>query len=271
MTGTAVDRTTQALRRAAGGKEADVAVVLGSGLSDIAARLTGARPVPFADIDGLPASTVIGHEGALYAGEVRGVRALVFAGRVHLYEGHTPGAVTLAVRAAVRAGCSTVVLTNAAGGLDPSLAVGTPCLISDHLNLTGTNPLVGAAAPDTARFPDMSRVYDARLRALAKKVDPQLEERVYAGLVGPSYETPAEVRMLQTLGAGLVGMSTVLEAIAARALGARVLGISVVTNLAAGLSPQPLSHDEVSAAGKRAAGRLERLLAGILVRLGSAT
>lgn len=262
-------RTAEALRALAGDREPQVAVVLGSGLGDVAARLTGARAVRYGDIDGLPESTVVGHEGAVYAGVVAGLPALVFAGRVHLYEGHDARTVTTAVRAAVRAGCSTVVLTNAAGALDPGLTVGAPCLISDHLNLTGANPLIGAHALDEPRFPDMSSVYDGGLRALAAGMDEDLEQRVYAGLVGPSYETPAEVQMLRTLGAGLVGMSTVLEAIAARALGARVLGISVVTNLAAGLTLEPLSHEEVATAGRQAAARLERLLLGVLERLGS--
>jgi len=203
----------------------------------------------------MPASAIEGHEGALYAAEVSGVPVAAFAGRVHMYEGHSPQVATHAIRQVVEEGCKIVILTNAAGGIDPDLEVGAPCLISDHLNLTGTNPLIG---------PHDRRVYDRELRALAHSVDGNLKEGVYAGLMGPTYETPAEVRMLRALGASLVGMSTVLEAVVARYLGARVLGISVVTNLAAGISPKPLSHDEVAEAGRSAADRLEHLLSGVI-------
>ena len=248
------------------GDDYRVAIVLGSGLSDLARRISDAEPIPYSSIDGFAAPTVEGHEGSLYAGEVEGVRCLVFAGRVHLYEGHDTPAVTHWVREAARAGCDTFILTNAAGGIDPDLEVGAPCLISDHLNLTGQNPLIGPAG-DGPRFLDLTEVYDPSLRALAREVDPSLREGVYAGLTGPTYETPAEVRMLATLGADLVGMSTVFEAIVARHLGKRVLGISIVTNLAAGLTDQPVSHDEVAAAGRAAATRLETLLRGVLARL----
>jgi purine-nucleoside phosphorylase len=214
----------------------------------------------------MPSSTVEGHEGALFSGEVGGVPTVVFAGRVHLYEGHRPEVVTRAVRSAVDEGCDVVVLTNAAGAIDDHLEVGRPCLISDHLNLTGTNPLIGVHDRRGPRFLDLSEVYDRNLRHLAREVDSELREGVYAGLVGPVYETPAEIRMLRTLGADLVGMSTVLEAIAARYLGARVLGISVVTNKAAGMAGA-LSHDEVSRAGRMAAGRLESLLRGVIDKL----
>jgi purine-nucleoside phosphorylase len=212
-------------------------------------------------------ATVEGHEGALYAGDVAGVPALVFAGRVHLYEGRSPTEIVRPVELAVEAGCETIVLTNAAGAIEPELEVGVPCLVSDHINLTGQSPLVGPHDGRGPRFPDMTTVYDRELRALARGVDPGLREGVYAGLVGPTYETPAEVRMLAALGADLVGMSTVLEAIMARYLGARVLGISVVTNLAAGLSDRPLSHDEVAASSRRAAARLEEVLRGVVARL----
>ncbi len=193
---------------------------------------------------------------------------LIFAGRVHLYEGHEIAEVTYPVRAAIGAGCNIVILTNAAGGINPDLEVGAPCLITDHINLTGRTPLFGPNDDSIGpRFLDLSEVYDTELRALAKSVDPALSEGVYAGLLGPTYETPAEVRMLRTIGADIVGMSTVNEAIAARYLQTRVLGISVVSNLAAGLSPTPLSHEEVSAAGRQAAARLESLLRGILIEL----
>lgn len=212
-------------------------------------------------MDGWPRTRVPGHEGAVYAGEIEGTPALVLAGRVHLYEGHPSSVVTHAVDEVVAAGCRTLVLTNAAGGIDESFAVGEPVLISDHINLTGSNPLIGGPT-----FVDMSEVYDPELRALARRVEPSLQEGVYAGVTGPAYETPAEIRMLAALGADLVGMSTVHEATAAHALGARVLGISVVTNRAAGLGAQ-LDHAEVQRAGAEAAGRIETLLRGVVAEL----
>ena len=245
-----------------------VAIVLGSGLSSLAQALVGGEPTPYSQIPGLPSSAIEGHEGALYTGRVSEVPVVAFAGRVHMYEGHSPQVATQAVRQVVEEGCDTVILTNAAGAVDPELEVGAPCLIGDHLNLTGTNPLIGPHDERGPRFLDLTEVYDRELRAIAREVDPELKEGVYAGLMGPTYETPAEVRMLRTLGASLVGMSTVLEAIVARYLGGRVLGISVVTNLAAGLSPRPLTHDEVAEAGAKATARLERLLAGIISELG---
>lgn len=235
--------------------------MLGSGLAPVARALTGAEPIPYSSISGWPRTRVPGHEGALYAGEVEGTPALVLAGRVHLYEGHPSSAVTHAVDEVVASGCRTIVLTNAAGGIDASFGVGDLVLITDHLNLTGSNPLLGAAT-----FVDLSEVYDPELRDLARRVDPTLKEGVYAGVVGPAYETPAEIRMLATMGAGIVGMSTVHEAIAAHALGARVLGISVVTNRAAGRGAR-LDHAEVHRAGERAADRMETLLRGLLAEL----
>lgn len=251
------------------GRRHEVAIVLGSGLSDLAKSLVGGDPIPYSQIEGMPRSTVVGHEGALYSGEVGGTSTAVLAGRVHLYEGRAPGEVVHAVETVVEEGSGVVILTNAAGGIDPGLEVGAPCLISDHLNLTGTNPLVGPHDKRGPRFLDLTEVYDARLRELARDIDPSLKEAVYAGLQGPTYETPAEVRMLRTLGAGLVGMSTVLEAITARYLGARVLGISIVSNLAAGISLMPLTHQEVAEAGRNATGRLERLLRGVIEKLHS--
>jgi purine-nucleoside phosphorylase len=190
----------------------------------------------------------------------------VFLGRVHLYEGLSPAAVVHGVRTAVAAGCRTVVLTNAAGGIRAGLSVGEPVLISDHLNLTGRSPLAGPPPPGS-RFTDLTDLYSPRLRALAREADPSLTEGVYAMMPGPHYETPAEITMLGRLGADLVGMSTVLEAIAARHLGAEVLGISLVTNLAAGLAGQSLSHAEVVEAGRASASRMGSLLAGILPRV----
>ena len=235
--------------------------MLGSGLAPVARSLTGSDPIPYSELEGWPRTRVPGHEGALYAGDVEGTPALVLAGRVHLYEGHPSSVVTHAVDEVVAAGCRTIVLTNAAGAINASLRVGEPALIADHLNLTGSNPLVGGPT-----FVDMTEVYDAELRAVARRVDPSLQEGVYAGVVGPAYETPAEIRMLATLGADLVGMSTVHEAIAAHALGARVLGISVVTNQAAGLGAK-LDHAEVQRAGAQSAERMESLLRGVLAEL----
>lgn len=251
---------------AATGRRHRVAVVLGSGLGSLGRSLVDGEPIPYASIEGMPSSTVEGHEGALFSGRVGDVPTVVFAGRVHLYEGHSSKVVTHAVTSAIDEGCEVVILTNAAGAINERLEVGRPCLISDHLNLTGTNPLIGLHDGRGPRFLDVTEVYDKGLRRLAHEVDSELHEGIYAGLVGPVYETPAEVRMLRTLGADLVGMSTVLEAIAARYLGARVLGISVVTNKAAGMAG-PLSHDEVAHAGRAAAARLERLLKGVIENL----
>jgi purine-nucleoside phosphorylase len=257
-----------AITRATGLENPRVAVALGSGLGTLAGSLVGAEPIPYSRIEGLPVSTVAGHEGALYHGEISGVGTLIFAGRVHLYEGFDASVVTRWVRAAIEAGCDTFVVTNAAGAVNPGLEIGAPCLISDHINLTGANPLIGPNDDSVGpRFLDLSEVYSRDLRALARSADPDLQEGVYAGLLGPTYETPAEVRMLRILGADLVGMSTVLEAIMARYLGARVLGVSVVSNLAAGLSPTPLSHEEVAAAGKHAAARIEPILRGVISKV----
>lgn len=252
---------------ATNGRSFKVAVVLGSGLSGLAGRLATEGSVPFADVEGLAPTDVAGHEGALYWGTVEGVDTLVFAGRLHLYEGHDVRTVVAPVEIAAARGCKTVVLTNAAGAINPAIDLGAPCLISDHINLTGVNPQRGPHDERGPRFPDMSEAYDKDLRRIAREVDPGLQEGVYAGVPGPTYETPAEIRMLSAVGADLVGMSTVLETVQARYLGMSVLGISVVTNAAAGLSRTPLDHSEVAAAGQAASERLERLLRGILARL----
>jgi purine-nucleoside phosphorylase len=249
----------------------DVAVVLGSGWADAADAL--GRPdaqLPIADLGGFPEPTVPGHLPLVRSVQIGQLRAVVFLGRAHLYEGHSPAAVVHPIRTAIAAGCRTVVLTNAAGGIGAGLAPGQPVLISDQLNLTGQSPLAGPPPPASypSRFTDLSQLYPARLRALARAAAPDLAEAVYAGLAGPQYETPAEIRMLRELGAGLVGMSTVLEAIAACHLGAQVLGISLVTNITAGLSAQPIDHGEVVAAGQQAAARLGTLLASVLPAVG---
>ena len=249
----------------------DVAVVLGSGWSPALATLgETTASVSMADLPGFPPPRVAGHAGEVRSHIVGAHRVLVLAGRVHLYEGHDVSVVVHGVRAAVATGARAVVLTNAAGGIDPQLAVGEAVLISDHLNLTGAGPTAGAEPPSeiASRFVDLSDLYSRRLRALAQRIDPSLREGVYADLRGPHYETPAEIRMLAGMGASLVGMSTALEAIAARHLGAEVLGMSLVTNPAAGTVPDgSLDHIEVLAAGKAAAGALGARLSAIIEAL----
>lgn len=230
--------------------------------------------IPYARIDGMPRPQVEGHAGRLVIGTCAGQRVVAMQGRAHLYEGHAPGAVVLGVRVMVALGAGAVVLTNAAGGIRSDLLPGTLMLIEDHLNLTGHNPLVGPPEPDLGpRFPDMSAVYDPGLRGLAQAVAAReavaLKGGVYAGLLGPSYETPAEIRMLRTLGADAVGMSTVLEAIAARHMGARCLGISCITNAAAGLADAPLDHTEVQQRAAQVREDFARLLLGIIAEVGN--
>jgi purine-nucleoside phosphorylase len=217
--------------------------------------------VPMAELPGFTPPTAQGHGGELLSLRIGDHRVLVFIGRVHAYEGHELRHVVHPVRAACAAGAQTVVLTNAAGGLREDYAVGQPVLISDHLNLTARSPLEGA------QFVDLVDAYSPRLRAIAHEIDPSLAEGVYAGLPGPHYETPAEIRMLRTLGADLVGMSTVHETITARGHGAQVLAVSLVTNLAAGMTGRPLSHDEVLEAGRQSATRMGSLLAAVIARL----
>ena len=239
----------------------DVAVVLGSGWRPAADVIgTPDSEVPMADLPGFAAPAVVGHGGTIRSVTVGATKVLVLLGRTHLYEGKGVRYVVQNVRTAAAAGCRTVVLTNAAGGLRPGMRVGQPVLISDHLNLTATSPLVGA------RFVDLTDLYSARLRAVAREIDPTLEDGVYAGLPGPHFETPAEIRMLGTLGAHLVGMSTVLEAIAARAAGLEVFGLSLVTNLAAGITGEPLNHLEVLEAGQAAATQMGGLLRELVAR-----
>jgi purine-nucleoside phosphorylase len=243
----------------------DIAVVLGSGWTP-AADAVGAADVevPLTELGGFPEPTVPGHTPTVRSVTVGDRRVLLFLGRVHLYEGLPPAAVVHGVRTAIMAGCRAIVLTNAAGGIRPGLTVGEPVLISDHLNLTGQSPLSGPPPSRGQRFTDLTDLYTPRLRGLARAADPSLTEGVYAMLPGPHYETPAEITMLGRLGADLVGMSTALEAIAARHLGAEVLGISLVTNLAAGLAGHGLSHAEVVQAGQASALRMGSLLAEVL-------
>jgi purine-nucleoside phosphorylase len=245
----------------------DAVVVLGSGWAPAADALGAVdAEVPLAELGGFPQPRVGGHSPVVRSVQAGSVRALVFLGRVHLYEGHDVATVVHSVRTAVATGCQVVVLTNAAGGIREGYRVGQTVLIRDHLNLTGRSPLSGRPPPPgyPSRFVDLTDLYSARLRTLAAEADDGLTEGVYAAMPGPHYETPAEIRMLRMGGADLVGMSTVLEAIAARHLGAEVLAISLVSNLAAGLAPHGLDHAEVLAAGQAATGRMGSLLAGLL-------
>jgi purine-nucleoside phosphorylase len=240
----------------------DVAVVMGSGWAPAADAFGAAEAsVSIGELPGFAAPTAVGHGGEVRSVRVGNRRVLLFLGRTHLYEGRGVEPVVHGVRTAAAAGATTVVLTNAAGGLAPEHRVGQAVVISDHLNLTARSPLVGAD------FVDLTDLYSARLRELARQLDPALTEGVYAALPGPHYETPAEIRMLRTLGADLVGMSTALEAIAARAAGMEVFGLSMVTNAAAGITGEALDHQEVLAAGRAAAGRLGQFLVEFIGRL----
>ncbi|WP_083016270.1 purine-nucleoside phosphorylase [Mycobacteroides saopaulense] len=242
-----------------------VAVVLGSGWAPAAAELGDpTSTIPMAELPGFSPPSAAGHGGSVLSVPIAGSstdRMLVLLGRIHAYEGHDLRHVVHPVRTACAAGARTVILTNAAGGLREEYVVGQPVLIGDHLNLTARSPLVGA------QFVDLVEAYSPRLRALAREIDADLAEGVYAGLPGPHYETPAEIRMLRILGADLVGMSTVHETIAARAAGAEVLGLSLVTNLAAGMTGESLNHEEVLAAGRASATRMGHLLSSVIGRL----
>jgi len=247
----------------------DVAIVLGSGWKPAADRMGDvAAELPMTELGGFPEASVQGHGTTVRSIANGSKRILAFMGRVHLYEGHHPNVVAHGIRTAVRAGCSTVVLTNAAGGLRPGMWPGQPVLIADHLNMTGRTPLLGENDERIGpRFPDMGEAYTPRLRELARSVDPTLEEAVYCGLLGPTYETPAEVRMVATLGGELVGMSTVLESIAAAHAGADLLAVSLVTNLAAGMADEVLAHDDVLAVAAESAERMGGLIAEIVGQL----
>jgi purine-nucleoside phosphorylase len=239
----------------------DIAVVLGSGWRP-AADVIGEcdTEIPFAELPGFTPPGAVGHGGTIRSLKIGDKNVLVLLGRTHFYEGKGIDPVVHNVRTAAAAGVRTVLLTNAAGGLRQGFQVGQPVLISDHLNLTARSPIVGA------NFVDLTDLYSARLRKIAQEIDPSLEEGVYAGLTGPHFETPAEIHMLRTLGADLVGMSTVLEAIAARAAGVEVFGLSLVTNLAAGMTGEPLNHEEVLEAGRTAATRMGSLLRELVAR-----
>lgn len=250
----------------------DVGIVLGSGLGDFTSALHDSVTVPYGDIPHWPASAVVGHAGKLVTGMLRGKRVAALSGRAHFYEGHPMPVVTFATRVLGLLGVKTLILTNAAGGINLNFKPGTLMVIDDHINLMGTNPLVGANDERFGlRFPDMTEAYSKRLReiadAAAKATGVPVAHGVYAALHGPSYETPAEIRYLRTIGADAVGMSTVPETIVARHMGMEVLGISCITNPAAGVLPAPLVHDEVMAVARRVRAEFSALLEAIVERL----
>jgi inosine/guanosine/xanthosine phosphorylase family protein len=242
-----------------------VGIVLGSGLGDLAEDLADATPIPFAELPGWPAASAPGHAGRLLLGSLEGVPVAMLQGRLHAYEGHRPGLIVQPVLLMGRLGARTIVLTNAAGGLDPSYAAGTLMVIADHINMTGLTPLLGRNADGIGpRFPDQTASWTPtlreRLHAAGRAEGVDLAEGTYLGLVGPTYETPAEIRMMRGWGADAVGMSTVLEAIACRWAGLDLAGVSLVTNPGAGYTGEPLNHEEVLAAGREAGPRLARVI-----------
>jgi purine-nucleoside phosphorylase len=267
-----VDEAVRAIKARAGEAVPDVAVILGSGLGDFANRLAGAMSIGYEALPNWPASRVIGHEGRLVIGTLAGKRVAVLSGRAHFYEGYDLRTVTFATRAIARLGVKTLIVTNAAGGINVTFAPGTLMVMDDHINLLGSNPLVGPNEDRFGpRFPDMTEVYSKRLRGIADDVANaqglKIGHGIYVALHGPSYETPAEIRYLRTIGADAVGMSTVPEAIVARHMGIDVLGISCITNAAAGVLPHPLQHDEVMAVARQVRGAFAALLEGIIGRL----
>lgn len=266
-----IEAAAAAIRERMGHRRPCAAIVLGSGLGPLAQQLQDPVTIPYREIPGFPDTTVIGHGGELVIGRFGGKEVLAQSGRFHLYEGHDARTTALPVRTFGALGIDTLLLTNAAGGIRRTFSRGAVMLIADHINLSFRNPLVGTVLPGEERFPDMSEPYDKRLRALAREVAVErrltLEEGVYVQLLGPSYETPAEIRMVERLGADAVGMSTVVEVIAAQARGLRCLGFSVVTNLAAGISPTKLHHLEVMETADRVRHQLAALVEGVIEKL----
>ena len=272
--GTLYERAAHAARsiRAQWNEEARLAVVLGSGLGAFADRLEESTAIPYTEIPGFARSTVEGHAGRLVLGKIEGLPTVVMQGRFHFYEGYTLEEVTFPMRTLGLLGIKSVILTNAAGGLNNALSQGCLVVISDHLNLMGTNPLLGSNDPRFgSRFPDMTEVYAHDYQEIAIReahaMNCELRRAVYAALTGPSYETPAEIRMLRLLGADAVGMSTVPEALVARHMGLKVLGISCITNMAAGVLDEPINHEEVIETGARVAATLTELLRRIIPKL----
>lgn len=252
-----------------------LAVVLGSGLGMLADEVMDAVSIPYSEIPHFPVSTAPGHAGRLIAGTFHGVPVVMMSGRVHLYEGYSAGQVVFPIRLLRMVGVDSLIITNAAGGVNPRFATGALMIITDHINLTGHNPLVGPNDDRFGvRFPDVTEAYSLRLRELARRaadeIGVSLEEGVYLGLLGPTYETPAEVRMVRLLGGDAVGMSTVLEVIAANHMGMQVLGISCITNMAAGMLPQKLNHEEVMETALRVSGQFAALLRATVEGYGSA-
>lgn len=253
------------------GREPTVAITLGSGLGGLASRITHAVRIPYADIPGFHAPSVEGHQGELVCGQLAGKTVLAQSGRFHMYEGHSAQVAVLPVRTFHALGIETLIVTNAAGGVNPAFGPGTIMLINDHINLSGRTPLEGPVVPGDQRFPDMTEAYDKALQALARAVAAEagiaLAEGVYLALLGPSYETPAEVRLFQKFGADAVGMSTAVEVIAARARGMRCLGFSTVTNAAAGTTTALLSHAEVMEVAGQVGDRVATVIEGVIARL----
>jgi len=264
----AAEKAAAAIRERAGAGKPSVGLILGSGLGGLAKSIQKSTRIPFSEIPGFPAATVAGHDGALILGDLGGRRVAALSGRFHMYEGHSAALAGFPVRVLHALGARQLFVSNAAGGISTKLAVGDLMVIMDHLNLMGANPLTGVAEAGEVRFPDMTDAYDPALRrslrTTAEKLGIALREGVYAGLLGPSYETPAEVKMLRGLGADAVGMSTVPEVIVARALGMRVAGVSCITNAAAGVTGAALSHAEVLETTSRVSAAFERLVTEFL-------
>jgi purine-nucleoside phosphorylase len=256
------------IRRQLGGCDPRLAIILGSGLGQLAESIQRAANIPYADIPGFPPSTVVGHAGRLVAGSIDGCDVIALSGRFHLYEGHSAAVAGLPVRVAHALGAQTLFVSNAAGGVRATLRPGDLMLIDDHINLMWRNPLVGPLVEGDERFPDMSAPYDRELLAILREVALEsaipIQEGVYAGLLGPSYETPAEVRMLRWMGADAVGMSTIPEVVTARAMGMRVAGVSCITNHAAGMTSERLSHQEVLDVANRVREKFETLVRGFV-------
>lgn len=266
-------KAAKAIRKRAASQQPAFGIILGSGLGGLSKSIASAVRVPFGEIPGFPEVTVAGHEGAVIVGSLGGREVVALSGRFHMYEGHPAALAAFPVRVFHALGAHDLFVSNAAGGISPKLAVGDLMMISDHLNLMGTNPLVGEAREGEIRFPDMTDAYNPGLRwvlrTTAEALGIKLREGVYAGLLGPSYETPSEVKMLRLLGADAVGMSTVPEVIVARALGMRVAGVSVITNAAAGVTGAALSHAEVLETTTRVSAAFESLVTEFLVRSGA--
>ena len=269
-----VAQAAEAVRSQIGDLEPAVGLVLGSGLGSLGDEFEEAVEIPYEGLPHWPPVGVAGHSGTLVAGVLEGVPAVALKGRAHLYEGHSAGVATLPVRVMAALGIRALFVSNAAGAINRDFAPGDLMLISDHLNLMGQNPLMGPVVAGDDRFPDMSDAYDTKLRNLARETalsaEVPMKEGVYAGLLGPSYETPAEIRMLERMGADAVGMSTVPEVIVAGALGLRCFGVSCMTNFAAGISPEPLSHSDVMEVTERVGGQFRALVRAVIGRIESA-